>query len=544
MSERLGTDEYTFVKHYRSQIDVFTGWIQHVSRGISGKVKILYYDLEKLVRFGGIVTALQDGTFITMDNGTWMFILFSALAFTFVFVMVLGWLDEGQTVETEPLERVSSTMNQVVPFLLSLYLSLSLTRWWTVREGGLAEIFSATVNMQMFVACLMYPERLKAVRTLIMKWCFASVFLLLKAVRHQRDLNDMLYKGLLTEPEIKVLLKVEDLEGRPYVVWTWVLRLVHESFSECCGPMPYSTQVSKAADICMSASNGFSIIQIHLATALPFVYVHLITLLVDINNLFFLAKSATVAAVAMKEKDYARFGCELIFVFVVPTIYRGLLCISYAIHDPFGEDVLHFPVGSIMDWNASCCYAVLQAQERFPGVPDSVYSVSRGHLHAATSGKLSERDPEAFEAMRSKFFGIVLNAFRSGKLEAVARKMHNKLKRDGSLAATIKITNVKSSAAMLSATKSAKPVADELQRCGKNMRAELIRLRQQVYELQRAVNQDSLSQHTEVHEAINAGIEHGEDEVPLEGQELARNESGTRERIEATDIIALRPSES
>jgi len=296
------------------------------------------------------------------------------------------------------------------------------------------------------------------------------------------------------------------LEGRPLVCWGWVLRLIHESFFECVGPMPYSTQVAKAAEIVMVASNGFSVINIHLQTALPFVYVHLITLLVDINNLFFVAKSAVVAAVAMKESDYSRFGCELIFVFVVPTIYRGLLSITYAIFDPFGEDVLDFPVGSIMDWNASCCYAVLQAQQRFPGVPDSVYSVERAMLHAATGGKLSEVDPQKFSEQKARFVRIIINAYRSGQLEAMVAKTHSKLKREGSLAQTIKITNVKSSAAMAAATKSAEPIAAAIQQCGVDLRAKLIRLRQQAYELERALSQGSVSCHDEVEKAINRGI--------------------------------------
>merc|ERR1719446_623427 len=102
----------------------------------------------------------------------------------------------------------------------------------------------------------------------------------------------------------------------------------------------------------MNASTGLSIIDMYLRTALPFVYVHLITLLVDINNLFFITKTAVVSAVAYHESDWQTFACELLFCLMVPTLYRGLLCISYAIFDPFGEDVLDLPVGSIMGWNA------------------------------------------------------------------------------------------------------------------------------------------------------------------------------------------------
>merc|ERR1712100_640674 len=104
----------------------------------------------------------------------------------------------------------------------------------------------------MILACVMHPERHRPVRTLVLKWSFASIFLLLKAVRGQNSLNDMLYKGLLTEEEIVTLYKIEDLHGRPAVLWGWVLRLVHESFTEAVGPMPYSIQCAKISDLVMN----------------------------------------------------------------------------------------------------------------------------------------------------------------------------------------------------------------------------------------------------------------------------------------------------
>jgi len=385
-----------------------------------------------------------------------------------------------------------------------LYVTLTLNRWWTLRTRGLQEVFNAIGNLYMVVACVMHPERHRPVRTLMMKWSFASIFLLLKAVRNKRNLNDMYYKGLLSEAEIAVLEPIEDLHGRPAILWGWVLRLTHESFGEAVGPMPYSIQCAKVAEICMTASSGFSVIEMHLNTALPFVYVHLITLLVDINNLVFLMKTAVVAAVAYHEADWKTFGSELVFCFMVPTLYRGLLAISYVIGDPFGDDVLDFPVGSIMDWNASCCYAVLRAQELFPGVPESVYAASQNRL-TATGLKPSEADPSKFEATRNKFRRVLFNAHRSGRLEQVCRQMQRNLKEQEAMDSkkAPQVSNAKSSAAILAATKFAEPVAAELRQFGKSMRDGLIRLRHDVHELHRAVDKGGFHQRMEVQSAVD-----------------------------------------
>lgn len=443
-----------------------------------------------------------DGTLFTMDNSLILFMIFVMASFITVFVVVNNLIEAGETIETVPLERLTANMNKVVPFVLGLYISLALQRWWAIRNDGLGVIFDAIIDLQMVVSCVMHPERHKPVRTLIMKWSFASIFLLLKAVRGKSDLNDMLYKGLLSEQELKALLAVEDLHGRTAILWVWVLRLCHESFSEAVGPMPYSIQCAKVAEICMSASSGFSCIDMHLRTALPFVYVHLITLLVDINTIFFIAKTAVVSAVAFQKGDFQRFGVEIVCCLMVPTLYRGLLCLSYAVFDPFGDDVLDFPVGSMMDWHASCCDAVLRAQERFPGVPDSVYAKAQTDLQAATD-KTSAVAPDVV-AIKDKFRRIMLDSFRSGKLDMVVKKLkEDQLRQEERKHAGIpEINNAKSIAAMLAATVAAEPLADELRRFGKSMRGQLIKLRQDVNDLQAAVVHDGRSLHGQYQSAV------------------------------------------
>ena len=34
----------------------------------------------------------------------------------------------------------------------------------------------------------------------------------------------------------------------------------------------------------------------------------------------------------------------MVMLFVVPLIYHGMLMITHNIHDPFGEDILDFPI--------------------------------------------------------------------------------------------------------------------------------------------------------------------------------------------------------
>jgi len=141
--------------------------------------------------------------------------------------------------------------------------------------------------------------------------------------------------------------------------------------------MPYSVQYGRICEICGEARDSVDNIAMFLQTQLPFVYVHLITLLVDVNNVLFILKCGVISAVAFMARDWQQLCSEILTCTCVPILYRGLLSISYVIHDPFGEEILDFPIGGYAAYCADCVSDVLKAQERFPGVPDEVYAQTR-----------------------------------------------------------------------------------------------------------------------------------------------------------------------
>lgn len=386
--------EQMILEHYQAQHDdEVTRWMINMTRGISGRLKILWYDVKVLVQWGGFMTSLLDGTILTFDGNNASFLACLVFCFTVVFLVVQGSVaqDDVDTIETESIEMLASVMNQVVPFVLSLYLSVGLTRWWYMRYFGLGRLFCSIVNVCMMVACVLPGERHQPVRTLVTKWCMASVYLLVKATRNQSRVIDMQLKGLLSEADAKAM---EDLDSysRPMVCWGWVVRVCQESLQEANGPMPYSVQYARICELCGEARDSIDNISMFLQTQLPFVYVHLITLLVDVNNVLFILKCGVISAVAFMSEDYQRLSAEILTCTCVPILYRGLLSISYVIHDPFGEEILDFPVGGYAAYVADCVSDVIKAQERFPGVPEEVYKSTRASI--VRRSPLEEQPPE------------------------------------------------------------------------------------------------------------------------------------------------------
>merc|ERR1712070_1355857 len=69
-------------------------------------------------------------------------------------------------------------------------------------------------------------------------------------------------------------------------------------------------------------------------------------------------KCGVVLAGQLKEENYMYAGCQMVYLFAVPLLYQGLLSVSYVIHDPFGEDLLDFPVMAYQEYANEACVAI------------------------------------------------------------------------------------------------------------------------------------------------------------------------------------------
>merc|ERR1719265_236158 len=118
--------------------------------------------------------------------------------------------------------------------------------------------------------------------------------LVVKAARGETDLGHLVEQGLLDEEEKKVCEETA-LFQRASMMWVWILRICGEGFDAAKLPPPrYNAIMAKA----MQARDGIQTIHTYLDTQLPFAYVHLITLLVNLQNVVFAIKCGLVSAVA------------------------------------------------------------------------------------------------------------------------------------------------------------------------------------------------------------------------------------------------------
>jgi len=262
---------------------------------------------------------------------------------------------------------LSLQINQFVPFCLAYYVALSLNRWWALRVAALGQVFDSFANVSMLVSCELSDKKWIDLRNQVAKYGIASIELLVQAARDKANLENLLHMDVLTHEEIDAVKKKTHMWQRPMMMWAWIMRICVGSLDHNKSPPPVAAQVITQ---CLKAREGMATINAHLDTQLPFAYVHLITLLVNVQNFVFAILSGITIAVSFADKNVTVIIQQTVSCVLVTLIYQALLQITYMILDPFGDDVLDFPIKAYTTFIATMVDAIFQAQQPCPVVAE------------------------------------------------------------------------------------------------------------------------------------------------------------------------------
>ncbi|CAK0840407.1 unnamed protein product, partial [Prorocentrum cordatum] len=336
----------------------FTNCLATYTVGHSGKLKLFHYDLRKVIQVGGIFSMFWKGTVFMMDA-----ICFKNVVQQIVVILmaILVGALSGVGEDESSWQDLAAQINQLVPFILGMYVSLSLARWWALRERALGGIFQALSDVCMLMADACVLAEYRPLHDQLAKFGLASVELVIKAARGIEKIDDLEIKKFLTAEEVELLTTLTPKQ-RAIAVWSWIARTCRMGFEGL--PPPNFNIVQQR---CIMATQSIQLIDMYLCTQLPFAYVHLLTWLVHVQNVV-VALNAGLAISQYWDKDVQKCLMEIIMALVVCLIYQGLLSISYVIEDPFGDDLMDFPVMAYTSNIASTLHAVQSAQISCPAV--------------------------------------------------------------------------------------------------------------------------------------------------------------------------------
>jgi len=386
----------------------FDGFKQESSKfatlvyGHAGKPKVLNYDLATLVKRGAFLTALSaKGTIFTMDIAVWQ-----ALGLYFSIAAVCGsaffFLSTDADFDYTKLETVSNYLNMFIPFILGLYVSLTLQRWWELRTNGIGKVLDAAQNLVMICVALLPGVEFQEFHDQVLKYALASVSLVVQTVRNKENVEALGPKQecLLSAEEVEILIDIP-IRPRPAVLWSWICAVTTKVMEEQGVPP------GKHRDVlieCLKARDGISLIWTYLGTQLPFAYVHLVTFLVNLNNLVMAVKCGVIFAASLRDMNWIHAGSQVVFIFVVPLLYQGLLSVSYIIHDPFGEDLLDFPIMAFQEYCNEACLVFSNYTHKCPALQTDYGPPPTARMLALRKGLgriMANREAEA-EASKQK----------------------------------------------------------------------------------------------------------------------------------------------
>jgi hypothetical protein len=260
-------------------------------------------------------------------------------------------------------------LNVFVGLLLSFFLTSNVNRWIQIVNGFL-NLFNSTRNLQLVMTAFgAKPETSDRV----LRYCVCSAHIVTRDMQ-QRSLakserepaiakmwkeleeSDAKYSKLLPE-ELAQLQGVEDPSG---MLWTWVMSMLGRMSQDGeLPPFPAGTFGMILTNAC-NAKKGMDGLRDTIHVQMPFVYVHTVATIVQLNNLLAavslgLTIGATLGMLLARYNDYLNIYekeqmtheerpimediqevlVQLFRCFVAPVLYQAFFEIGVSIASPF-----------------------------------------------------------------------------------------------------------------------------------------------------------------------------------------------------------------
>eukprot|EP00308_Calcidiscus_leptoporus_P008578 CAMPEP_0119361346 /NCGR_PEP_ID=MMETSP1334-20130426/8675_1 /TAXON_ID=127549 /ORGANISM="Calcidiscus leptoporus, Strain RCC1130" /LENGTH=460 /DNA_ID=CAMNT_0007376333 /DNA_START=51 /DNA_END=1433 /DNA_ORIENTATION=- len=346
--------------------------------------KLIEYDAEQVqVRPWAIASKVQLSATLSASGllpRLGMYVVVSIL-----FAALSLWFDDSTVLTVASL---NATVSSGLFFLLGPFVTLCLSRWWSMRMDLLGGVWGAIADINLY-AGLWFRSGSKAdreARALILRYGLAAHNLLYKEARGEggSGLDELVQKGVLHAHEAAIL---KPLPSKTQMVFSWLLHFWERALREDRGglgtsPIPHAcTQAPLVLKRCMDGRGAAGGALALVFTQLPFPYVHLLSLLVSLACLvnavvegahmgYVLSRltcpapsPVAAAAIALAQAGVSESQPEclpailmqshlstlmilvgwLVSVLVYPIIYSGLLFIGTMLSNPLGKDYIDFP---------------------------------------------------------------------------------------------------------------------------------------------------------------------------------------------------------
>ncbi|KAL3916691.1 MAG: hypothetical protein SGPRY_006711 [Prymnesium sp.] len=280
----------------------------------------------------------------------------------------------------EALSRIDSTVSAGLFFLLGPYVGICVARWWQMRLELVGGVWGAVADLNIY-ASIWFRSRSQAdeeARALNLRYGLAAHTLLYYGARGNDDLSELVNEGILLPEEVAAL---EGVPSKSQMVFSWLADFWSRALSDECdlgtSRIPHAAYIAPSViKRCLDGRGAAGGALALVFTQLPFPYVHLLSLLVDVacvvNGIcsgvhtgYALSEPTCVGNATPSEAHHFRYemqeGCPpalfvysyiatgmilagwLVTAVSYPIIYHGLLSIGIMVSNPLDRHFIDFP---------------------------------------------------------------------------------------------------------------------------------------------------------------------------------------------------------
>lgn len=290
-------------------------------------------------------TVLED--FVLFTELAFLTLVFAAVAIP-VYIMqskTIGSADKEErrellaklVAQEDNMRKFSLIMTMLAAFLLSLYTSIMLGRWWTMRTCGIGKMKAASSELVLYISQFVTTD--KQVLSAVRRYSRASLrllFLWRQGMIHDKDAvqKGLIDSGILTKEEFANLCGPKGV--RPCLcegIWTWQVNIVQALHKE--GLIKSQHLLVFLLKRCQEGRSGVQCLTTHLGTKLPMQYVHLLGLIVKVHNLILAVIMGVLFSTALKRRNL--IICLQLYgrTMLMPFLLNAILLINAALADPF-----------------------------------------------------------------------------------------------------------------------------------------------------------------------------------------------------------------
>mmetsp|Transcript_112188 Transcript_112188/g.194497 ORF Transcript_112188/g.194497 Transcript_112188/m.194497 type:complete len:408 (-) Transcript_112188:72-1295(-) len=297
-----------------------------------------------------------------------------------------------ELVDVDKISEVVNGSALLVALLLALNLVVSVHRWFAVRREVLGQLWSAVSDLGMLFGAHLPEKENRPLKTLVLRYGLVSMELLFDTFsedHRQKDLESLRACGLLSPQECALLEPSlhEPFSGNvlPSLPWVWIAKLCRE----LAGAEKISSRLlQQLYGICSRGRGACSLAAALQYSQPPFVYAHLLSVLVHVSCMLMALKCGAAAAVGLRAASQSTkhpgapisdtqtlwlLTSQGLLVIAAPLFYGALLNHAVALTNPFSAGSLgEFPRSAYRAFMRDECEAFHTAGENQPKAIEKV----------------------------------------------------------------------------------------------------------------------------------------------------------------------------